>query len=167
MLCLTLYVHAAARSAQSASLAPLGHTSQVVVSSGRSSSTAQVRLPLSDALSGSSALSVHCGVMLGLGLGLANPNPTPTPNPNPNPNLRRDAQLGARPGPLGGDWEAAAEDLLGAVDVGEGGHRRARVARRVAAPAVRRRRAQRHPLRAAGRAHARDAVEEREVLLPG
>ena len=62
MLCLTLYVHAAARSAQSASLAPLGHTSQVVVSSGRSSSTAQVRLPLSDALSGSSALSVHCGV---------------------------------------------------------------------------------------------------------
>ena len=41
----------------------VGPTSQVVVSSGRSSSTAQVRLPLSEALSGSSALSVHCGVM--------------------------------------------------------------------------------------------------------
>lgn len=42
--------------------APDGQTSHVVVSSGRASSTAHANEPLSAALSGSSAASVHLGV---------------------------------------------------------------------------------------------------------
>eukprot|EP00964_Phaeocystis_antarctica_P119139 scaffold82873_cov59-Phaeocystis_antarctica.AAC.1 len=75
--------------------------------------------------------------------------------------LRRDAEVRVLPRPAGGDREAAAEDLLRAVDVGEGGHHRGVVSRiRVAAAAVGRRRAERDALRAAGCADACDAVEE-------
>ena len=56
----TAYSHAAPRAAHSSSDAPAGHTSHVVVSSGRSASAAQWTVPPSVALS---VAFVHLGAM--------------------------------------------------------------------------------------------------------